>query len=227
MVATVTGEMWWDYNANGVRDADEHPGYLNPGQVWADYNHDGARQEGETMVDDRATTAPTSSRSTRASSRRAAQGRRALPLRRATRTWTTEFDAVVRRARRRTACARSSVAPSRPTPDITFPTVGVAQLNGMIWDDKNDDGRREAGEDGVPTACASSSTTTATASPTRASRDRTRRNRSGRYILPIPTRYQVAGGELPPLVVERAAGRGLHGADGLRAVAACTRAPAR
>src|ERR1700710_1238996 len=50
LVATVTGEIWWDYNANGVRDADEHPAYLNTGEIWADYNHDGLRQEGEAMV---------------------------------------------------------------------------------------------------------------------------------------------------------------------------------
>ena len=40
----------------------------------------------------------------------------------------------------------------------------------------------------------------------RASRRRTRTNVTGKYIFPIPTRYQAAGGKLPPLVVERPAG---------------------
>ena len=49
----------------------------------------------------------------------------------------------------------------------------------------------------------------------------------GGYILPIPTRYQVAGGELPPLVHRRADGRGLHRRRPTAPHAACTRAPAR
>ena len=97
----------------------------------------------------------------------------------------------------------------------------------MIWDDKNDDGRREAGEDGVgglrvflddnrdgerDAGEPSSHTTNVDAAST---------------SCPIPTRYQVAGGELPPLVLERSGGRRLHGAARLRGAPACARAPAR
>ena len=48
--AIVTGVSWWDYNANGVRDADEN-NRVYPGlQVFADYNGDGRRQHGEPLV---------------------------------------------------------------------------------------------------------------------------------------------------------------------------------
>ena len=82
---------------------------------------------------------------------------------------------------------------------------GVAQLNGMIWDDKNENGVREAGEDGVPyLRVFLDDDRDGVLDRSEPSSHST--NITGKYIFPIPTRYQAAGGELPPLVVERKAG---------------------
>ncbi len=51
MSAVVTGESWWDYNANSVRDGDENDRVYPGLRVFADYNGDGRRQNGEAMVE--------------------------------------------------------------------------------------------------------------------------------------------------------------------------------
>jgi hypothetical protein len=88
---------------------------------------------------------------------------------------------------------------------VDFPRAGVAQINGMIWDDKNANGVREAGEDGVPyLRVFLDDDRDGVADPGEPVSYKT--NITGRYILPIPSRYQAGGGDLPPLVLERAAG---------------------
>ena len=86
----------------------------------------------------------------------------------------------------------------------------------MIWDDKNDDGRRQAGEDGVDgLRVFLDDNGNGQLDPGEPFAYKTLPD--GNYILPIPTRYQVAGGALPPLVIEEPTGRGLHRRDRLRA----------
>ena len=130
MVATVTGEMWWDYNANGVRDADEHPGYLNPGEVWADYNRDGARQEGETLVD----TERDGTYRLPVDTRKLAAGVHQVDVRfRFTRYPNVEDKFAPSCVAPAPGCLRTvDVTAEQTTPDVTFPAVGVAQLNGMV-----------------------------------------------------------------------------------------------
>ena len=87
----------------------------------------------------------------------------------------------------------------------TSPRAGVSQITGMIWDDKNANGVREAGEDGAPfLRVFLDDDRDGVADPGEPASYKT--NITGYYSLPIPSRYQAAGGNLPPLVLERAAG---------------------
>ncbi len=220
LAATVKGEIWNDTDYDGVRGADER-GYVSSGRVWADYNHDGARQAGETMApteNDGTYELPVDTRRLDASGR--------VDLRfQFVRNFTLPGEFEPSCIAPAPNCLHAiEVSAGQTKTGVDFPTVGVAQLNGLIWDDKNDDGRRQAGEDGVAglrvfldddgdgklDAGEPASHKTVP---------------DGKYILPIPTRYQVAGGTLPPLVLEQAPGadctapadcavRGLHTRSG-------------
>ena len=64
----------------------------------------------------------------------------------------------------------------------------------MIWDDKDDDGHREAGEDGVEQlAVFLDDDRDGERDPGEPYSHKT--NITGKYILPVPTRYIVAGGD--------------------------------
>jgi pimeloyl-ACP methyl ester carboxylesterase len=87
---------------------------------------------------------------------------------------------------------------------VDFPVVASAHVHGLIWDDKNDDGRRQAGEDGVRgLRVFLDDDNDAQLDPGELE---TRSLADGRYRLQIPTRYQLAGGALPPLMLERTTG---------------------
>jgi pimeloyl-ACP methyl ester carboxylesterase len=216
LAATVKGEVWYDYDNDGARGGDEHQ-WMSTGQVWADYNHDGERQPGETMVEterDGSYELPVDT------GRLEGSGRADLRFRFARNfTLPDEFDtSCIAPA---PGCVHSlDVTAGQSVGGVNFPIVGVAQLNGMIWDDKNDDGRRQAGEDGLPgLRVFLDDDNDGKLDPGEPFSHKTVPD--GRYIFPIPTRYQAAGGNLPPLVLEEAPGadcsapsdcavRGLH-----------------
>jgi pimeloyl-ACP methyl ester carboxylesterase len=205
LVATVSGEVWWDLNANGVRDGDEHPAYGGVAVVWADYDHDGRRQKGEPLVQterDGQYTLPVDTRRTADGTVdvRREGGRPDLP---ADNQCLGGAD----------GCKRTiAVEPGADVAHVDFPTVAGASLRGTIWDDKNDNGRREAGEGGVPglrTFLDDNGDGKLTSGETHSSPS----GADGGWFMSVPTRYQVAGGALPPLVLERKPGVDCSGPD--------------
>ena len=194
-------QVWWDDDADGVRDDDERD-RMGGGAVFADYNSDGVRQERETQVG----TAADGSYSLPVDTRRLAPGRTSVEVRFAFAygTRASEFDPTCLPPV--AGCVRTvQVAAGQTTPGADFPNAGVSQLNGTIWDDKNENGRQEAGEEGVVGLRVflddnDNGRIDAGELVTR------RTVRGGYFNIPLPTRYQVAGGNLPPLIVERLPG---------------------
>ncbi|MDA0167842.1 alpha/beta fold hydrolase [Solirubrobacter taibaiensis] len=196
LLAPVTGQVWLDSDADGERDADESARI--GGTVFADYNRDGVRQARETV----ATADADGGYVLPVDPRRLPEGTDAVLVRWSSgydRGW--EFDpqclgGCVHEVR--VAAGRTSAGPR-------FPVVRGASLQGTVWDDKNENGRRESGEDGAGQMRvflddngngkreASEPTSPATVP-------------GGPYSLPIPTRYLAAGGNLPPVVVDQPAG---------------------
>jgi pimeloyl-ACP methyl ester carboxylesterase len=203
MSAIVTGASWWDYNANGVRDADERERVYPGLHVFADYNGDGRRQHGEAMVEvqhDGTYRLPVDTRKlTMGDDRVSIQFE--WPAYSA-----SNQDFAVKCLSPAQGCWQVvRVQAGETLRGVDFPRAGVAQINGMIWDDKNANGVREAGEDGVPyLRVFLDDDRDGVADPGEPVSYKT--NITGRYILPIPSRYQAGGGDLPPLVLERAAG---------------------
>lgn len=202
LAATVTGETWWDYDADSVRDADEHDRWNSGLYVFADYNGDGRRQEGETMVE----TKPDGTYSLPVDTRKLAPGSDRVSVQFNYPRYPTDADFGMRCLPPVHGCWQVvEVHAEQTTRDVDFPRAGVAQLNGMIWDDKNDNGVREAGEDGVPyLRVFLDDDGDGVLDPGEPASHKT--NITGKYIFPIPTRYQLRGGELPPLVLERTPG---------------------
>ncbi len=219
LIATVTGQAWWDTDADGVRGADEHPAYQNPGFVFADYNHNGVRDAGEATAD----TARGGEYSLRVDTRRGTK----VDVRFG---WTRYPDLPAEYAPQcilaAAGCVRTvDVVADQETPGIDFPSVGVSQVNVSVWDDKNDNGKHEAGEEGADGfRVFLDDNDNGKLDPGEAVTSY-RTNRQGVLTFPIPTRYQAAGGDLPPLVLEEPAGadctaptdctvRGLHATTG-------------
>ena len=203
MVATITGQAWMDNNANGIRDADEHPGYQNPGFVFADYNHNGVRDTGEASV----ATAGNGTYTLPVDTRRL-DGSALVDVRFGWSRYPVLDDQymptciVVA-----PGCKRTEVVTAgHETAGVDFPSVGVSQVNAMVWDDKNDDGKREAGEDGADGfrffLDDNDNGKLDAGEPVTSYRT----NRNGSLTFPVPTRYQAAGGNLPPIVLEEPAG---------------------
>jgi pimeloyl-ACP methyl ester carboxylesterase len=201
--AMVTGESWWDYNANSVRDADENDRVYPGLRVFADYNGDGRRQNGEAMVEvqhDGTYRLPVDTRKlTMGDDRVSIQFE-----------WpqysATNQDFAIKCLPPAHGCWQVvRVTAGETLRDVDFPRAGVSQITGMIWDDKNANGVREAGEDGAPfLRVFLDDDRDGVADPGEPASYKT--NITGYYSLPIPSRYQAAGGNLPPLVLERAAG---------------------
>lgn len=204
LVAPVTGQVWLDYDADSQFDAGDEDSRYSLGKVFADYNRDGQRQERETMVPidaDGHYTLPVDTR-------RIAAGQTTVAVRysAAAGSRASEFDLQCLEPAR--GCVREvTVEAGRETTDVRFPVVGVAQINGMIWDDQNENGRREAGEDGAAGLRVflddNENGRHDTGEPAAY-----KTNQLGTWSMPVPTRYQAAGGNLPPLILER-----LPGAD--------------
>ena len=196
--------MWVDYDLNSSRaTTGMEAGWQNTPRVYADLDHDGVRDPGEPQDDgetDGTFTLPVDTRDLggqdRVDIRFSLVGVDQDP------NWDFAFKCLPPAQ----GCVRNvEVNAGETTSGVGFPIVGPGQINGMIWDDKDDDGHREEGEDGVerlgvfidddrdgerdPGEPASHTT-----------------NVTGKYILPVPTRYIVAGGDLPPVVLERKAG---------------------
>ncbi len=201
-VALVTGEVWSDLNTNSTRDADEHRWEHTP-RVYADLDHDGVRDPGEPQEDgesDGTFALPVDTRlldgDTRVDIRFTLVGVYQPP------GWEFAFQCLAP-AR---GCVRNvEVNAGQTTSGVSFPLVGSSQINGLIWDDKDDDGHREAGEEGVENlAVFIDDDRDGERDPGEPYSHKT--NVTGKYILPVPTRYVAAGGALPPVVLERRAG---------------------
>ena len=201
-VALVKGEWWLDQNMNSTRDDAERRWQGVP-RVWADLDHDGAQDPGEPTElgeGDGSFALPVDTRLLGGENR--VDVRLKLPWAHEDPTW--EFGPKCLQPA--AGCLRNvEVNRGESTTGVIFPVVGPSQINGFIWDDKDDDGRREAGEEGVEQLAVFLDD----------DRDGERdagepyshkTNITGKYILPVPTRYIVAGGALPPLVLERRAG---------------------
>ena len=199
-VAKVTGEVWWEFTVNGSRDADEQT-RTGGAAVWADYNGDGVRQRGEPVVE----TDPTGRYSLPVDTRQL-DGRDRVDVRRAVPSDPRTAEFTPRCVAPAAGCLRNvEVHAGQTTSGVGFPTVGTATLHGTIWDDKDDDGRRDEGEGGVRgVSVFIDDDGDGVRDP--GERASARSVDTGGYGIPIPPRYQEAGGLLPPVVLERAAG---------------------
>ena len=139
--------MWLDSNANSTRDASER-GWQNTPRVYADLDHDGTRDAGEPMDDgesDGTFTLAVDTRLLPAGEQRV-DVRFSLVGVHHDPAWDFAFQCL-EPAR---GCVRTvEVNAGQETTGVTYPVVGPGQINGMIWDDKDDDGHREPGEEGV------------------------------------------------------------------------------
>jgi pimeloyl-ACP methyl ester carboxylesterase len=203
LTSTVTGQVWWDYNGDGVRQANEHVPYQQPAEIWADLNHDGERQEGEPLVEsDR-------------------DGDYALPVN----MRDSGFSADIRmRWSRYSYAVDDQYAPQcvaaaagckltvtlkagEEVPNVNFGSAGTVTILGNIWDDKNQNGRRDPGEGGARGAHVFlDDNRNGKLDPGEPTSYRVVNPEDGGYGMPIPTRYQAAGGDLPPLTVEQEPG---------------------
>ena len=215
LAAKVTGETWWDYNTDGVRDADERDRMWRL-SVRPTTTATGIASAGEAMVDER------QRRDVHAAGRHAQADDGRRPRRRA-----HQVPALRQRERRlhdraasprpRGACAgRRGAAPGRPTADVDFPRVGVAQLSGMIWDDKNENGRREAGEDGVAVPARVPRRRPRRRARSRVSRRRHTTNITRQVHHPDPDALSGRGRGAAAARAGAQRGRGLHGAGRVR-----------
>jgi pimeloyl-ACP methyl ester carboxylesterase len=196
--ATVTGEVWWDYNGDGIRAANEHVAYQQPAEVWADYDHDGQRDAGEPMVASDRDGAYSLDVDTR-------QGANADIRMRWSRWPALEDTYAPQCVAAAAGCKRTvAVTAGQTVRDVGFGSAGPVDILGEIWDDKNADGRRQADEGGVPNLRVFlDDNANGKLDP---GEPASYRAPDGRYGFPVPTRYQAAGGNLPPLVVEQPAG---------------------
>jgi pimeloyl-ACP methyl ester carboxylesterase len=195
-VATVTGSVWIDADADGAQGPAERAG---GDSVWADYDRSGTREEGEPEVE------------------LEPGGGFALPVD------TRRGDHVDLRVRfgpgpqPGTAYGPACLAPSegcvrtlavtagQRIDDVRFPVVGPVDILGKLWDDKNADGKRQAGEDGVPRLRVYlDDNRNAKLDPGEPASSATLGD--GGYHFTVPTRYQLAGGALPPLRAQEPAG---------------------
>ena len=201
-VAWVKGEVWLDADIDSTRDTSGwEAGWQNTPRVYADLDHDGVRDAGEPQDDGESN----GTFALAVDTRLLPEGENRVDIRFAyvgihqDPAWEFAFKCLDP-AR---GCVRNvEVNAGEETTGVSFPVVGPGQINGLIWDDKDDDGHREAGEDGVEQLAVFLDD----------DRDGERdagepyshkTNITGKYILPVPTRYIVAGGQLPPLVLER------------------------
>ena len=197
----VKGEAWIDYEhqLDPRRPAERR--WQDARRVCADLDHDGDARRGRAEGRRRDRRHASRSPSTRACSaaRTASTSASRCPHPR-TRRGTSRSSAWPRPP---AACATSRSTRARRRPASTFPIVGPGQINGLIWDDKDDDGHREAGEDGVEQLARLPRRRPRRRARRRRARTRTRPTSPASTSCPMPTRYVVAGGELPPLVLER------------------------
>lgn len=199
LVAQVSGKAWLDHNADAVLNGDERAGRFITATVFADYNGDGVRQGREPRV-------PTETDGTftlPVDTRRLAPGTTTVPVHFAFGTERPGWEFNPECIGEAVGCVRTvTVAPGVPTRDVDFPVVTASQVSGTIWDDKNENGRREAGEDGVAGLRVFLDDNDNGVHD--AGEIATHRSVVGGYwSFPIPTRYQAAGGALPPVVIER------------------------
>ena len=147
-VAVVKGDIWIDYDLDSHRAATGmESGWQGVPRVYADLDHDGTRDPGEPQDDgetDGKLSLPVDTRllhgETRVDVRFSFVGVDQDPA------WDFAFKCIAPAA----GCVRNvEVNAGEETIGVDFPVVGPGQINGMIWDDKDDDGHREAGEDGV------------------------------------------------------------------------------
>lgn len=203
LVAPVSGQVWFDYDADGQFDAgDEDPRYPIGGWVFADYNRDGLRQERETMV----ATDRDGRYELPVDTRRMAAGETTVRVRYGPDLGSraSQFDLQCL-APARGCFHEVPVAPGVRSTDRQFPVVGGMSLRGMIFDDQNENGRRDAGEEGAERQRVfldDNDNGKFDEGETAAYQT----NRLGTWGMPVPTRYQAAGGNLPPLVLERKPG---------------------
>jgi pimeloyl-ACP methyl ester carboxylesterase len=200
-VAVVKGDIWIDYDLDSHRAATGmESGWQGVPRVYADLDHDGTRDPGEPQDDGETNgkfALPVDTRllhgETRADIRFSFVGIGQDPA------WDFAFKCLAPAA----GCVRTvEVNAGEETTGVDFPVVGPGQINGMIWDDKDDDGHREEGEDGVEQlAVFIDDDRDGERDPGEPYSHKT--NVTGKYILPVPTRYVVAGGDLPPVVLER------------------------
>ena len=141
--------MWIDYDLDSHRaTTGMESGWQNTPRVYADLDHDGTRDPGEPQDDgetDGKFALPVDTRllrgETRVDIRFSLVGVGQDPA------WDFAFKCLAPAA----GCVRNVEVNAGEDDDAasSFPVVGPGQINGMIWDDKDDDGHREAGEDGV------------------------------------------------------------------------------
>jgi pimeloyl-ACP methyl ester carboxylesterase len=202
-VALVKGEVWLDSNANSTRE-DSERGWQNTPRVYADLDHDGTRDPGEPMDDGESD----GSFALQVDTRLLPAGEHRVDVRFSLVGvhQDPEWDFAFKCLAPAVGCVRNvEINAGEETTGVIYPVVGPGQINGMIWDDKDDDGHREAGEDGVEQlAVFLDDDRDGERDPGEPYSHKT--NITGKYILPVPTRYVVAGGALPPLVLERRAG---------------------
>jgi len=195
-LATVTGSIWVDTDLDGAQSASEQP---VGGVVWVDYDHNGKRDEGEPEVEaerDGSYVIPVDTR-------RGAQADLRVRFKDAPDPSSPYAAMCLAPAQ---GCARTlEVAAGKRVDDVRFPLATVAEIHGMIWDDRNDDGKRQAGEDGAERLHVFlDDNGNGKREPSEPMSPNTVKD--GRYIFPVPTRYQAAGGALPPLVLEQIPG---------------------
>lgn len=204
-VAPVSGQVWFDYDADGRFDAgDEDARYPIGGWVFADYNRDGVRQERETMVavdGDGRYELPVDTR-------RMAAGETTVRVRYGPDLGSRASQFDLQCLEPAPGCKHEvTVEAGLESTDVQFPVIGTMGLRGTIWDDQDENGRRDAGEEGangLRVFLDDNGNGTLDEGETAAYRT----NRLGTWSMPVPTRYMEGGGTLPPVVLER-----LPGAD--------------
>jgi len=202
LTSTVTGEVWWDYNGDGVRQAEEHIPYQQSAELWADLNHDGQRQEGEPLVEsdrDGNYALPVNMR----------DGGFTVDVRMRWSRWPALDDQYAPQCVAAAAGCKLTVTlkPGESVPGVNFGSAGTVTILGKIWDDKNQNGRRDPGEGGARGARVFlDDNGNGKLDPGEPASYRVVNPEDGGYSMPIPTRYQAAGGALPPLTVEQEPG---------------------